>query len=208
MASRLGRMTPSPRLAQLCAWGGVLAVVVIGWIGVAGASAGASAPKLSTTVRPGGTATGAAVAEPSEFLGTLCGFAPLSPVTFSVVSVSGAAASEGSQIADQGGCVTFDGRVDDNRLSVNGSAPALIGYGINDVIGSGANSRNAQVYDTLRVPILRHGSSGLLGPTETHIADIMAAVVGSLCGLAVLYLIVTFIRHRIAGRLRPLGPSA
>jgi hypothetical protein len=183
----------------------VLAIVMMGGMGVAGASG--SAPKLSTTVPPGGTATGASVASPGEFLGTLCGFSPLSPVNFSVVSVSGSAASEGSQIADQSGCVTFDGRVSDGRLSVNGSAPALIGYGLNDVIGSGNNSHNAHVFDTLRVPILRSGSTGLLGPAQTHIANIMALVVVCLCGLALLYLAFTFIRHRLSRRMRPFGPT-
>jgi len=203
-------LAPS-RLHRLFAGAIVLTIVMIGWMGVAGATASVTSspavPKLSTTVPPGGTATSAAIAEPGEFLGTLCGFSPLSPVNFSVVSVSGSAATEGSQIADQTGCVTFDGRVNDGRLSVNGSAPAKIGYGINDVIGSGNSTRNAHVFDTLRVPILRSGSSGLLGASQTHIADIMATVVATFCALALLYLIFAFIRHRIAGRMRPFGPT-
>ena len=196
-------MTPPAGPARLLAGVTVLAIVMIGWMGIAGAT-----PALITTVAPGGTATIPGVASPGEFLGTLCGFSPLSPVNFSVVSVKGSAASEGSQIADQAGCVTLDGRVDDGRLSINGSAPAAVGVGVNDVIGSGDSAKNAHVYDTLRVPILRSGASGLLVSRDSNIGDIMAIVVACICGLAVLYLLVTFIRHRMPGGMRTANRTA
>jgi hypothetical protein len=176
---------------------GTLALVLISllaWQRVAGASP----TNFSTTVGAGGTKTGPSMADPSEFLGTLCGYTPLSPVIFSVVAESGSAASEGSQIADQTGCVTFDGRISQKHLSVNGSAAAPIGYGINDIIGSGTNGRDAQVYDTLRVPLDRSGNTGVLPGSQMHVADAMALVVAALAAIAFVFILVTLIRHRLA----------
>lgn len=190
MPTRLGSLI---LLTALCLGGSA---------GAAGAAVTTPTSKLSTTVPPGGTATSPAVAPLGEFLGTLCGFSPLSPVNFSVVAVSGAAADEGSQIANQQGCVTFDGRVVGHLLSINGSAPAKVGYGINDVIGTGNNASNAHVYDTLRVPINQGGSSGLLNGSPTSVSNVTSWVVASLFGLALVYLVFMFIRHRVSGLLR------
>jgi hypothetical protein len=195
MPTHLGSLT----LRTAAALGFLTVLSLSSSAGIAGA---APAPKLTTTVPPGGTATSPAVAPLGEFLGTLCGFSPLSPVNFSVVAVSGAAADEGSQIANQQGCVTFDGRVVGHLLSVNGSAPAKVGYGINDVIGTGNNPANEHVYDTLRVPIDKSGSRGLISGSPTRVANITSWVVGSFFGLALVYLVFMFIRHRVSGIMR------
>jgi hypothetical protein len=155
------------------------ALVLLGAAGQAGAAVNATSQTLAAQ-RVG-----------SHFVVMACDFAPQSPVA---ITVNGTNDAKGT--TNSAGCTPVAGAVSNPKLAINGGTPVHIAPGANVITITGLSPASVSVTDLVYLPFIPPHTTVKAVRTDSEGADVMGLIVGALALLAVLFLIVTFVRRR------------